>query len=210
MSTDNTTEQKKLVIALPKGRIMDESIEILGKAGLRLERSSASRAMIHYCEDANILEMRNPDVPTYVELGVADVGIVGKDVLLESGRNVYEPVDLNFQNCRMSLITAKGFEGQINRVASKYPNSASRYLQEKRINAEVIPLKGQVELACLTGLADAVVDIVQTGSTLKANDLEEIDVLFESSARFIVNRAALKLREKELRKIIDSLRNLAN
>jgi len=199
-------EQSKLVIALPKGRIMDESIEILGKAGLRLERSADKRALIHYCEDANILEMRNNDVATYVDLGVADVGIVGKDVLLESGRNVYEPVDLNFQNCRMSLITANGFKGEITRVASKYPNSTLRYLKEKRINAEVIPLKGQVELACLTGLADAVVDIVQTGSTLKANDLVEVDVLFESSARFIVNRAALKLREKELRNIIDSLR----
>ncbi len=209
MSADSSAVQKKLVIALPKGRIMDESIEILGKAGLRLERSPDKRALIHYCEDADILEMRNNDVATYVELGVADVGIVGKDVLLESGRNVYEPVDLNFQNCRMSLITANGFDGEITRVASKYPNSTLRYLQEKRINAEVIPLKGQVELACLTGLADAVVDIVQTGSTLKANDLVEVDVLFESSARFVVNRAALKLRDKQLRIIIEALRNLA-
>jgi ATP phosphoribosyltransferase len=152
--------------------------------------------------------MRNADVPTYVELGVADAGVVGKDVLLESGSQLVEPVDLGFAACRLSLIRPRGATGTIERVASKYPRLTAEYLRRLGSGAEVVKLSGNVELACLTGLADAVVDVVQTGATLAANDLEEVDVLLRSSARFVVNRAALKLKHDALRPLIEALRAL--
>ncbi|MDQ3458215.1 MAG: ATP phosphoribosyltransferase, partial [Deinococcota bacterium] len=155
-------------------------------------------------------ELRNSDVPTYVELGVADAGVVGKDVLLEAGRNVYEPVDLGFARCRLSLIRAAGASSPIARVASKYPRVAQRYLRGIGSSAEVIKLSGNVELACLTGLADAVVDIVETGDTLRANGLVEHDVVLESSARFVVNRAALKMKSSLLRPLVERLRALTS
>ena len=197
---------KQLTLALPKGRILKESVALLKEADLIIELSEDERALTHESKDVRILVTRNADVATYVELGVADAGIVGKDVLLESGKNVYEPVDLKFQSCRMSLIRSKGATGDIKRVASKFPQVAQHYMRVKGSSAEVIKLSGNVELACLTGLADAVVDIVQTGSTLKANDLEEIEVLFHSTARFIVNRATLKLKANQLGPLIQKLR----
>jgi len=159
----------QLVLALPKGRILKESVALLGQAGLEVVLSDDDRALTHESESVRVLVTRNADVATYVELGVADAGIVGKDVLLESAKNVYEPVDLNFQTCRMSLIRAKGASGPIARVASKFPYVTQQYL-------------------------------------LKANDLEEIETLFYSSARFIVNRAALKLKAAQLKPLISELR----
>jgi ATP phosphoribosyltransferase len=179
---------------------------LLQEAGLNLTLANNSRALRHESADATMFELRNSDVPTYVELGIADAGIVGKDVLLESQSNVYEPVDLGFARCRMSLIRARGDSGPITRVASKYPNVAANYLQRTGSTAEVIKLAGNVELACLTGLADAVVDIVETGSTLRANHLEELTVLFHSSARLIVNRTSLKFKDAQLRPLIANLR----
>lgn len=198
-----------LNIALPKGRVMDESLTLLRRAGLRLDFDKQERAMRYDAGDAMLIEMRNADVPTYVELGVADLGIVGKDVLVESGRDVYEPVDLGFARCRLSLIRPVGDHTPLRRVASKYPRTALRYLQLEGISAEVIKLAGNVELACLTGLADAVVDIVETGRTLSANDLEERTVIMQSSARLVVNRAALKLKSARLRPLIQALRELS-
>lgn len=199
----------KLILALPKGRVLKESVALLEKAGLSLSLSEDDRALTHDSADVRILVMRNADVPTYVELGVADAGIVGKDVLLESGQTIYEPVDLNISHCRMSFIRPVGANTEVRRVASKFPKVSQDYLRQIGSSAEVIKLSGNVELACLTGLADAVVDIVQTGSTLRANRLEEIDVIFYSSARFVVNRAALKLKAAYLRPLIESLRSLA-
>lgn len=198
--------ESKLTLALPKGRVMEESLSRLRAAGLELAPFPKSRALQYDAGGAHIIEMRNSDVPTYVDLGVADAGIVGKDVLLESGRSVYEPVDLGFARCRMSLIRPIGAMTPVRRVASKYPKTTRAYLQGRGINAEVIKLTGNVELASLAGLADAVVDIVETGSTLRANALEEIDVIFNSSARFVVNRAALKLKRQTLRPLIEALR----
>lgn len=198
----------KLTLALPKGRVLQESLDMLRSAGLKLELSDNGRAMQHDAGDAFIIEMRNVDVPTYVELGVADAGVVGKDVLLESGCDVYEPVDLNVSGCRLSLIRPLGANGSIRRVASKYPRLAKDYLRQKGIAAEVIKLTGNVELACLTDLADAVVDVVSTGGTLRANNLEEIDIIRYSTARFVVNRAALKLKAAQLRPLISALRNV--
>lgn len=198
----------KLTLALPKGRMMEDGLALLASAGLVLELGDKGRALRYDAGDAIIIEMRNSDVPTYVELGVADVGIVGKDVLLEAGANLYEPVDLKVQACRLSLIRPIGASGPIRRVASKYPRLTQQYLRERGSAAEVIKLSGNVELACLTGLADAVVDIVQTGSTLRANALEELEVILHSSARLVVNRAALKLKAAILRPLIQQLRLL--
>ncbi len=197
-----------LTLALPKGRILEDAIALLSRAGLPLTMPEASRALRHEFPGVTVLELRNQDVPVYVDLGVADAGIVGKDVLLESGRAVYEPVDLKFAACRLSLIREVGAGGPIHRVGTKYPRSAREYLNREGIPAEIVKLSGNIELAALTGLADAVIDLVQTGSTLRANNLQEIDVLYHSSARLIVNRAALKLRRERLRPLIANLREL--
>ena len=198
----------RLVLALPKGRVMEQSLGVLRAAGLRLDAAAGARALRYDAGDAVIIEMRNADVPTYVELGVADAGVVGKDVLLESGSQLIEPVDLGFAGCRLSLVRPRGARGTIQRVASKYPRLTADYLRRVGSGAEVVKLTGNVELACVTGLADAVVDVVQTGATLAANDLEEVDVLLRSSARFVVNRAALKLKHETLRPVIEALRAL--
>lgn len=197
-----------LTLALPKGRILEEAIALLSQAGLPLTLPEKSRALRHEFPGVTVLELRNQDVPVYVDLGVADAGIVGKDVLIESGREVYEPVDLRFAQCRLSLIREVGATAPIVRVGTKYPRAARTYLNARGIPAEVVKLSGNIELAALTGLAEAVIDLVQTGSTLRANNLEEKDVLFESSARLIVNRAALKLRRERLRPLIERMRAL--
>jgi ATP phosphoribosyltransferase len=199
---------EKLTLALPKGRVMQESLELLRRAGLTLSLSENGRTLKYDAGDALLIEMRNSDVPTYVELGVADAGIVGKDVLLEMGSNIYEPVDLGIAVCRLSLIRPLGESHVIRRVASKYPKITLDYLHRIGSSADVIKLSGNVELACLTGLADAVVDVVETGSTLKANRLEEVAVITQSSARFVVNRAALKLKADRLRPLIEKLREI--
>lgn len=198
----------KLILALPKGRVKDESLAAFRAAGLTLTDGSGDRALRYDAGDAVVIEMRNADVPTYVELGVADAGVVGKDVLLEAGARLVEPVDLGFAACRLSLIRPRGARGTVERVASKYPRLTGAYLRRVGSGAEVVKLSGNVELACLTGLADAVVDVVQTGATLAANDLEEVDVLLRSSARFVVNRASLKLKGDSLRALIEALRTL--
>lgn len=198
--------RKPLTVALPKGRVRDAARDALRQAGLHLRLDAGERVLRHASEGGTIILMRNADVPTYVDLGVADVGVVGKDVLAESGSRIYEPVDLGFAACRLSLIRPVGATGRLRRVATKYPRLTARYLAGRGSDAEVVALKGNVELACLTGLADAVVDVVETGATLAANDLEEVDLLFRSSARFVVNRAALKLRAAELKPLIARLR----
>lgn len=198
---------RPLVVALPKGRVLDQALAALRAAGLDLRLDGGERVLRHAGQAGTVIVMRNADVPTYVDLGVADVGVVGKDVLLESGSRIYEPVDLGFATCRMSLVRPLGARGVVRRVATKYPRVTASYLARVGSTAEVVDLKGNVELACLTGLADAVVDIVETGATLAANELEEVDLILRSSARFVVNRAALKLRAPELKPLIGRLRD---
>ena len=197
---------EKLTLALPKGRVMEKGLAIFQRAGLKIVVADSSRALRYDAGDVILIEMRNRDIPTYVELGVADAGGVGKDVLSEMESRLFAPVDLGFAACRLSLIRKRGDIGDLYRVASKYPNLAAEYLSRIGSNAEVIKLAGNVELACITGLADAVVDIVETGSTLQDNDLVEIDVILRSSARFVVNRAALKLKADSLRPLIANLK----
>ncbi len=203
------SEPLRLVLALPKGRVLAEAVAALRAAGLALDLAADERALRHDGADATVLVMRNADVPTYVELGVADAGVVGRDVLLEHGSALYAPVDLGFAACRLSLIRRVGAKGPVRRVASKYPRVTAEYLGRLGSPAEVVELSGNVELACLSGLADAVVDVVQTGATLRANGLEEVDVITESSARLVVNRAALKLKADVLRPLIEALREKA-
>ena len=202
-------EAPSLTLALPKGRVMQEALNVLRVAGLRLELPADDRALRFDAGDAELIVMRNADVPTYVDLGVADAGVVGKDVLAEAGSALYEPVDLRFAGCRLSLIRQRGATGAVARVASKYPRLTAEYLRRVGSSAEVVRLAGNVELACLSGLADAVVDVVQTGATLEANDLVEVDVILRSSARFVVNRAALKLKAERLRPLIRALRDVS-
>ena len=198
---------RPLVVALPKGRVLEQALGALRAAGLDLRVEGGERVLRHEGPGGTVLLMRNADVPTFVGLGVADAGVVGKDVLNEADASVYEPVDLGFAACRMSLVRPAGAHGPIRRVASKYPRVTARYLAEVGSDAEIVALKGNVELAALTGLADAVVDVVQTGATLEANDLAEVDVLFPSTARFVVNRAALKVRAAEMKPLIARLRS---
>jgi ATP phosphoribosyltransferase len=183
-------------------------VALLARAGLPVSVPEKSRALQWQMGHVTLLELRNQDVPVYVDLGIADAGIVGKDVLAESGRAIYEPLDLGFSRCHLSLIREVGASGGVHRVASKYPRLTAAYLQSRGLSAEVVKLSGNIELAALTGLADAVVDLVQTGSTLRANNLEELEVILQSSARLVVNRTALKLKRAELRPLIAQLREL--
>ncbi|MFD3004540.1 ATP phosphoribosyltransferase [Thermus tengchongensis] len=197
-----------LTIALPKGRMFQEAYEALRKAGLELPPIENERALLHGEEGGiALLELRNKDVPVYVDLGIAEVGVVGKDVLLDSGRDLFEPVDLGFGACRLSLIRRPGDTSPIRRIATKYPLFTTRLLKERGWVADVVELSGNIELAAVTGLADAVVDVVQTGATLRAAGLVEVEVLAHSTARLIVNRQALKLKRSLLKPLIAKLRN---
>lgn len=199
-----------LVLALPKGRVLDRALATLAEAGVEVQVPVDPRALRYTGDGVSVLVMRNADVPTYVDLGVADAGMVGYDVLLEAGSRLYAPVDLGFGVCRLSLIRPQGATNPVGRVATKYPRLTAEYLRRTGSPAEVIALEGNVELACLSGLADAVVDVVETGATLAANDLVEVDVIALSSVRFVVNRAALKLKSRGLRPLIARLREVAS
>jgi len=195
-----------LTVALPKGRLFEKAYRALVGAGLDLPRPEDERAMFFEKGDLALLLLRNADVPTYVDLGIADIGVVGKDNLVEAGRELYEPVDLGFGACRVSLIRRPEDQGPIRRLASKYPHIAELWLKKKGLSADVIKLHGNVELAALAGLADAVVDVVETGTTLKKAGLEEREVILKSTARLVVNKTALKLKAGRLRALIERLR----
>jgi ATP phosphoribosyltransferase len=198
----------RITLAIASGRMMMKSLELLEQAGLPVGQLSHSRHLRHEFGPVTILEVKDPDVPLYVDLGVTDAGVAGKDVILESGRDVFEPLDLGFGRCRLSVIRLKGATGRIERVASKYPRTAARYLAERGLVADVVRLNGKIELAPITGLADTVVDIVETGRTLRENGLEELETIHQLSARLIVNRAALKLKASVLRPLIHRLAEL--
>lgn len=195
-----------ITVALSKGKLLEPAIALFKKAGYAARNVSAeSRRLIIECPEQHVTLMivRPSDVPTYVEYGAADVGVVGKDMLLEQNADVYEPMDLKFGRCRLSVAARKGCAVRERlsaklRVATKYPNVAERYYNQKGIPVEIIKLYGSVELAPVVGLADRIVDLVSTGRTLKAHGLEEIDVIAESTARLIVNRASLKMKHAEI------------
>lgn len=201
----------KLRIALSKGRILDETLPLLKTAGIELlEEPSKSRKLIFPTTDSNveIIIIRATDVPTFVEHGAADIGVAGKDVLMEHGaRGVYEPLDLKISRCKL-MVAGKVAPDPVNgrlRVATKFVNITKRYYAEKGEQVEVIKLYGSMELAPLVGLADKIVDIVDTGNTLRANGLEPTELIAEISARLIVNKASMKTKHAAIQKLIDQL-----
>ena len=204
-----------ITIALPKGRIFDETLPLLKAAGVEvLEDPEKSRKLILPTNRANVqvVLVRATDVPTYVEYGGADLGVVGKDTLIEhGGHGLYQPLDLNIARCRMSVAVRDDFDyasavrsGSRLKVATKFTTIARNFFAEKGVHVDLIKLYGSMELAPLTGLADAIVDLVSTGSTLKANHLVEVERIMDISARLVVNQAALKLKAGALRSIIDA------
>jgi ATP phosphoribosyltransferase len=206
-----------LRLAVPRGALLGETLDALDAADIDTgEVRGESRSLIFPGQDITLVTMRPSDVPTYVEAGAADVGITGKDVLLEqSDRVVYELLDLGFGRCRMVLAGRKGDErlGEAQRrlgmmrIATKYPRIAERYFERTGRQVEVIEVKGSVELAPLIGLADGIVDLVATGRTLEENDLEVREEILECTARFVANRVAHKLRAREVDGLTAKLRN---
>lgn len=200
-----------LTIAVSKGRIFYETLPLLASAGLvPNEDPKKSRKLIISTnrDDVQLLIIRATDVPVYVEYGAADMGVAGKDVLVEYGADgLYEPLDLGISRCRLMTATRKGKihnDAQI-RVATKYVKTAQRYFAKRGIQAEIIKLYGSMELAPLVGLADCIVDLVDTGDTLKANGLEPRDLIMEISARLVVNKAAMKMKHKAVMQFVDLL-----
>ncbi len=199
-----------ITIALPKGRLMDESLELLNRCGIEVSVPS-SRKLFFYDESGNyrFLIVRAQDVATYVEYSAADLGIVGKDVLVESNSDVFELLDLGIGYCRM--VVAGRDKGCLSdrkttvRVATKFVNVAKRFFLKKGINAEVIKLYGSIELAPLLGLSDCIVDIVSTGRTLKENGLNVIEEIFESTAKLVSNKISYYTKHDLIKRFVEKL-----
>lgn len=190
-------------IALTKGRLEQESVKLFSKIGLDCSAfENKGRKLILTAGNYEAVLAKAADVITYVELGACDIGIVGKDTILERGADVYEMMDLEFGKCRFSLAgpsKSKIFHGHsLKTVATKYPNVARKYFENKGMDIDIIKIEGSVELAPLLSIADAIVDIVESGATLKENGLEELEEICSISARLIVNSASIKLRKYEI------------
>jgi len=211
---------RQLTLALSKGRIFEETMPLLEAAGIKVaENPETSRRLILATNDPDVrvIIVRASDVPTYVEHGAADFGVAGKDVLLEhGGQELYQPIDLGIAKCRMSVAVSNGFDyasavrqGARLRVATKYVQTAREHFAAKGVHVDLIKLYGSMELAPLVGLSDAIVDLVSTGSTLRANNLVEVERIMDISSRLIVNRAALKLKHERLQPILDAFERAA-
>jgi len=192
---------RPIILALPKGRILDDSAAIFARAGYDLAPvfEPGSRKLVFECGPLRVLVLRNSDIVTYVSHGAADVGVVGSDVLDEEGADLYEPLDLGIGRCK--LIVAERADATIDphahlRIATKYPRTTKAYLAKQGITAEVIKLSGAIELGPLTGLCERIVDITQTGATLEQNGLRIVDTIADVSSRLVVNPARLKLDER--------------
>lgn len=207
---------QKLTLALSKGRIFEETLPLLQAAGIVVsEDPEKSRKLILQTNDpqVQVIIVRASDVPTYVQYGAADFGVAGKDVLLEhGGEGLYQPIDLEIAKCRMSVAVHKDFDyasavrqGARLRVVTKYVQVARQHFAAKGVHVDLIKLYGSMELGPLVGLADAIVDLVSTGSTLRANNLVEVEHIIDISSRLVVNQAALKLKREKLQPILDSL-----
>ena len=204
-----------ITLALSKGRIFDETLPLLAAAGIEvLEDPEKSRKLILATNQPSVrvILVRATDVPTYVQYGGADMGVTGKDTLIETGsQGLYQPLDLQIAKCRVSVAVRADFDyanavkqGSRLKVATKYVGIAREFFAAKGVHVDLIKLYGSMELAPLTGLADAIVDLVSTGSTLKANNLVEVEHIIDISSRLVVNQAALKLKQEPIRAIIDA------
>lgn len=201
-----------VVVALPKGRLSDDTLALFARAGLPVPADFGRRLLVDSADGSMRYLLAKPaDVPTYVEYGAADVGICGLDVLREGRRDVYEPLLLPFGHCRLSLAGPANrpdsplrYESQP-RVATKFPNLAGAFFRDRGVNAEIIELSGSVELGPLVGLADLIVDLVDSGATLRANGLAELRVIMHSQAVLIANRAAYRLKAAAVQPLIARL-----
>ncbi|WP_428355486.1 ATP phosphoribosyltransferase [Methyloprofundus sp.] len=198
-----------LTIAVSKGRIYDEALPLLADADIvPLDDPKTSRKLILKTNhaDVQLVIIRATDVPTFVEYGAADLGIAGKDVLIEhDSDNLYEPIDLNIACCKLMTaapINAPDIKGRV-RVATKYVKTAERYFASKGIQAEIIKLYGAMELAPIVGLADCIVDVVDTGNTLRANGLEPRELIMNISSRLVVNKASMKMKHQIIQPLLD-------
>lgn len=205
-----------ITLALSKGRIFDETLPLLAAAGISVDPAiMASRKLILPTGDPGLrlIIVRATDVPTYVQYGAADLGVAGRDVLLEhGGEGLYQPIDLGIARCRLSVAAPVGFDyaravrrGSRLSVATKYVDCAREHFAAKGVHVDVVKLYGSMELAPLVGLADAIVDLVSTGGTLKANNLVEVEKIMDISSRLIVNQASMKTRSDELEPLIAAL-----
>ena len=210
--------KEMLTVALPKGRIQKDTMKLLKGIGISCpEMEEGSRKLIFELPDKmmRFMVVRATDVPTYVEHGAADIGVVGKDTLMEQGKDLYEPLDLKIGYCRMIVAEAKELQRRDKpsewthiRIATKFPNITEEYFRKKGIQVEMIKLYGSIELAPLVGLSERIVDLVSTGETLKQNGLVEVEQIMEVTSRLIVNRASLKTRYERINKLIGSLKEV--
>ena len=206
-----------LTLALPKGRLLDPAIVLLAEMGIRgIEPDSRRLLQADDAAGLRFILLKPADVPTYVEYGAADLGIVGKDILLEQQPDVYEPVDLGFGFCRLVVAETRELWERDDpakwswvRVATKYPRLTESYFSERGIQVEMIRLDGSIELAPLVGLAERIVDLVQSGETLRANGLVEVAEILTSTARLVVNRASLKTAHAHVNRLIAAMREVA-
>ena len=201
-----------LRIAMPKGRLLKQCRALFDKIGFDLSAMDREKRKLMFSFPEygfEVMVVKPMDVPVYVEYGVADLGVAGKDVILEEKSDVYEPLDLGFGHCRMVVAQPKGIElpryGLGLKVATKYPCIAEYHYSKKGIPVEIIQLYGSVELAPLVGLAHQIVDIVETGTTLRENNLEEVETIFEITARLIVNRSSMRLKYKRISELISAI-----
>ncbi len=201
-----------LTVALPKGRMQDEVLALFAEAGYQGESDNGRKLIFEDDEGLLRFVLAKPaDVPTYVEYGAADLGVVGQDVVREGGQELYEPLHLGLGRCRLALAGPAAWRGRdlrlipYLRVASKYPRLTLDYFQERGLSVEVIYLSGSVELAPAVGLADLLVDLVQSGRTLRENGLVELETIMASEAILVVNHAAQKLHFRQIQQVIDRL-----
>ena len=206
-----------LTFALAKGRLATQTLSILESIGITCEemKDKSSRKLIFVNEEQKLkfFLAKASDVPTYVEYGAADIGVVGRDTILEEGKHIYEVLDLNIGKCRMCVAGPESAKemlhnGQVIRVATKYPTIAKDYFfNKKHQTVEIIKLNGSIELAPIVGLSEVIVDIVETGTTLKENGLEVFEDVAPISARLIVNTVSLKIRQQEIEELIKNIEN---
>ena len=218
MSSEGRTDMRYLTFALAKGRLAKTAMAMFEELGITCEamKDTETRKLIFVNEELKLkfFLSKASDVPTYVEYGAADIGVVGEDTILEEGRNLHEMLDLGFGRCRMCICgpasaKEKLQHGELIRVASKYPNIAKDYFYNKKLQTvEIIKLNGSVELAPIVGLSEVIVDIVETGSTLRANGLEVLEEVCDLSARVVVNPVSLKMEQERIRNLLYDLRRL--
>lgn len=205
-----------LTFALPKGRILEQALPLLANAGLDLAeplQNAGRKLQLELPQGHRALLVKPTDVPTYVEHGIADVGIAGRDTLEEQGRDLYEPIDLGIGACRLAVAEPEDDPPRMTggvplRVATKYPNLTRRHFLSKGVQVEIIPLYGSVELGALTDLADQIVDLVESGETLRQNRLKETETIMHITSRLVVHPASLKLKGREITALIDALRRV--